>query len=118
LTAGLMLVALGAIGIVLPLLPTTPLLLLAAWCFARSSETCHRWLAEHRIFGPAIRNWQESRCIAKKDKVTAVALITVCGIYAIGFALKSVTLRIVGGAVLLCGLWFVLRIPVCRRDRG
>lgn len=112
---GFALTALAALGIVLPLLPTTPLLLLAAACFARSSVKCHRWLLNHRVFGPIIRNWNENRCIPLKAKITAVVMIILFGGYAVGFAVENLYLRIAGGMLCLIGLISVLRIPVCRK---
>lgn len=113
LTAGILLVGLAAVGVVLPLLPTTPLLLLAAWCFARSSDKCHRWLMEHRLFGPVIKNWHENKCMPKKAKAIAIASILVFGTYAVGFAIDNTAVRIVGTVFLLIGLISVLRIKTC-----
>lgn len=115
LTAGFLLVALAMLGIFLPLLPTTPLLLLAAACFANSSEKWHRWLVEHRLFGPIISNWQHNRCIPRKAKITAVCSILLFGTYAVGFAVDNLYVRIAGIIVLLIGLIVVLRIPTCRK---
>ena len=61
LACGTICVAFGVAGIFLPVLPTTPFLLLAAVCFARGSETAYRWLLEHRWLGPYIRRWRENR---------------------------------------------------------
>ena len=69
---GLMAVGLGILGLALPLLPTTPFMLLAAGCFAKSSPRLHGWLIHHRIFGPAIRNWQVNRAISTKAKRMAL----------------------------------------------
>ncbi|VGO20600.1 YbaN family protein [Pontiella sulfatireligans] len=113
LIAGFALTALAAVGIFLPLLPTTPLLLLAAACFANSSEKCHRWLMEHNLFGPIIRNWHENRCMPRKAKIIAVASIIVFGTYAVGFAIDNLYVRIAGTLILLIGLVTVLRIKVC-----
>jgi len=55
---------LAIIGIILPLLPTVPFLLLAAFCFARSSEKIHKWLLNHPKYGPPIHNWQNSGSIS------------------------------------------------------
>jgi len=71
LVGGLLALALGAIGIFLPLLPTVPFLLLAAFCFARSSETLHRWLLDHATFGPPIRAWEERGAIRRGAKWVA-----------------------------------------------
>jgi uncharacterized membrane protein YbaN (DUF454 family) len=115
--AGMGLVGLAAIGILLPLLPTTPFLLLAAACFARSSDRWHRWLLEHRIFGPIIRNWHTNRCIPRRAKAVAVAMMLFFGGTAVGFALENMQLRIAGSIVLLIGLIFVLRLPTCPPPR-
>lgn len=113
MVAGFLLVGLAAVGLFLPLLPTTPLLLLAAACFVRSSEKCHRWLMEHKVFGSIIRSWQEKHCIPRKAKVFAVASIILFGTYAIGFAVENTTLRIAGTILLLIGLATILRLKVC-----
>ena len=63
---GFLFVGIGAVGIVLPVLPTTPFLLLAAGCFAQSSERWHAWLINTRLFGGLIRDWEEHRCIARQ----------------------------------------------------
>ncbi|WP_120633042.1 YbaN family protein [Ruegeria sp. EL01] len=75
---GLLCVALAVIGIVLPLLPTVPFLLLAAFFFARSSSRLHNWLLSHRAFGPMIQDWQSSGAIrpgAKKAATVSVAAV-------------------------------------------
>ncbi|MBL4293717.1 YbaN family protein [Vibrio fluvialis] len=61
-------VGLGILGIVLPLLPTTPFLLLASACFMRSSPRFHRWLNQHRLFGPILTNWQQNKAVSKRVK--------------------------------------------------
>lgn len=67
--------ALGAVGVVLPLLPTTPFLLLAAFAFARSSERLSNWLINHRTFGPPIDNWRQDGSIDRKSKWLAMIVI-------------------------------------------
>ncbi|MBX3567446.1 MAG: YbaN family protein [Rhizobiaceae bacterium] len=73
LTAGLACAALGLAGIALPLLPTTPFMILAAFCFARSSERLHRRLLDHPRVGPAIRDWNRHGAIATKAKLLAAS---------------------------------------------
>jgi uncharacterized membrane protein YbaN (DUF454 family) len=114
LVAGFILVGLAVLGIFLPLLPTTPLLLLAAACFSRSSERWHRWLLNHRTFGPIIRSWQERRCIPRRAKAVSIGLVMLFGGWAVGFAIQPPVLRILAGILILTGLVCVIRIPVCR----
>jgi uncharacterized membrane protein YbaN (DUF454 family) len=85
---GLASVAAGAAGVVLPLVPATPFLLLAAFCFARSSPRLHAWLVGHPQFGPVINDWHEHGSIARNVKVTALVLmgLTLAGSAAFGVA--------------------------------
>jgi hypothetical protein len=75
ITAGLAAVVAGAIGIVVPLLPTTPFLLLAAVCFVRSSDRLYRWLTTNRVFGSYLRNYQEHRAMPAGMKWCAISVL-------------------------------------------
>ncbi|MFP4555489.1 MAG: YbaN family protein [Bacteroidales bacterium] len=79
-TGGVVSVTLGIIGIALPLLPTTPFLLLAAYLFLRSSQRLYRWLLTHRVFGSYIRNYIHHRSISKSVKVSTLIILwaTIC----------------------------------------
>jgi uncharacterized membrane protein YbaN (DUF454 family) len=114
--AGFLLVGLAVLGIFLPLLPTTPLLLLAAACFSRSSARWHQWLLNHRTFGPIIRNWQEKRCIPRKAKIVATLMVVLFGGWTVGFAIEPPILRIIAAILILAGLICVVRLPVCRDE--
>lgn len=96
---GLICVALGVIGIVLPLLPTVPFLLLAAFFFARSSSRLHHWLITHKTFGPLIQDWQSSGAIRPAAKKAATA--SVAAIFAISIFLKVPSFVLVIQAVTL-----------------
>ncbi len=74
LTVGLISLALGAVGIFLPILPTTPFLLLAAFCFARSSQRLHQYLVNHRIFGEYISNYYNQAMTPRHKARTLVLL--------------------------------------------
>ena len=75
LLLGLLATVCGIVGTVLPLVPTTPFLLVAAFAFARSSPRLHNWLMEHRHFGPLVLNWQRHGSIDRKTKVLSVAVM-------------------------------------------
>ena len=74
---GVVSIAIGAIGVILPLLPTTPFLLAAAYCFARSSPKLHDWLLDHPTFGPLISNWDRYGSIDRRSKSIAMIVILV-----------------------------------------
>lgn len=74
---GLVSLVLAIIGIFVPLMPTTSFLILAAWCFARSSKRMEKWLLEHPRLGPPIVAWRENGAIARKHKWMAVAGMSV-----------------------------------------
>ena len=67
---------LGTVGIFLPLLPTVPFYLVAAYAFSKSSDRIHNWLLNHKIFGPDIRAWNEYRIIKRRSKYMAIVAMT------------------------------------------
>lgn len=76
-TLGWVFVALGIIGVVVPLMPTTPFLLVALICFSHSSSRFHFWLLNHPILGKPLRDWNETRRIPTYAKVLMVVMITI-----------------------------------------
>jgi len=74
---GLVCVGLGVIGVVVPVLPTTPFLLLAAACFLRSSNRLHRWLLGNRAFGEYLRRYREGQGLSLVSRITTLALLWV-----------------------------------------
>ncbi|HMZ01885.1 MAG TPA: YbaN family protein [Burkholderiaceae bacterium] len=77
LIAGLLALLLGIVGIFVPLLPTTPFVLLAAACFSRGSSRCERWLLEHPRFGPMVRDWRAYRAIPLRAKQFAFVMMAI-----------------------------------------
>ncbi|UIL51609.1 MULTISPECIES: DUF454 family protein [Pantoea] len=111
LTLGWLAIMLGTLGIVLPLLPTTPFMLLAAWCFARSSPRFHHWLLWRSPFGRYLRHWQQHRAMPPGAKGRAICLIVVT--FAISIALVHLWwIRILLLVMLTILLLFMWRIPV------
>lgn len=104
---------LGAIGIVLPVLPSTPFVLLAAWFFARSSEKWHQRLLDSELFGNMIRNWESQRCMSLRAKSIALISMLAAGTASIAFAMESTGLRLATGALLAIGMTVVLSIKTC-----
>lgn len=85
---GAVALALGLVGIVTPLLPTVPFLLLAAFCFARSSSRLHRWLVDHPKLGPPIRDWQKNGAISPRAKRLATLSIGVTFAVSVALGLR------------------------------
>lgn len=110
---GALFVALGAAGVVLPVLPTTPFILLAAWFFARSSPEWHQRLLASELFGPMIRNWEAQRCVSRRTKWVGIVSMLLAGGASIIFALSSPWARIVTGLLMLVGATVLLSLRTC-----
>ncbi len=89
IVTGTLSVMLGILGIFLPLLPTTPFLLLAAFCYSRSSDRFYHWLITNRWFGEYIRNYREGRGIALRQKIIALSLLWLTMSYSIWFVVSQ-----------------------------
>lgn len=110
---GLCSVALGVLGIFLPLLPTVPLLLLAAACFARSSERFHGWLLDHPRLGPIVRPYFEGQGIPLRAKITAITLVWITIPISVLFFIPFVWVKVFLIAIGLGVTVYLLRLPVC-----
>ncbi len=99
---GLVCVALAMVGVVLPLLPTVPFLLLAAFFFARSSSRLHNWLITHRLFGPMILDWQRSGAIRPAAKKAAT--LSVAAVFSLAVMLSAPPHVLIIQAVVLGGV--------------
>jgi len=115
--SGLVCVGIGAAGIVLPLVPTTPLLLLAAFCFARSSPRLHDWLVTHPKLGPPITDWHRDRAIRRSAKI--LATLAVAAALVISLLLGAGALVLGAQCVVLLGvLVFIWTRPEPRLHAG
>jgi uncharacterized membrane protein YbaN (DUF454 family) len=108
--AGVVSLALGILGAFLPLLPTVPLVLLSAFCFARSSERLHQWLLNHRVFGRIIRDFEAGRGVERRIKVRAIVLIWI-SMTASSLMLQRPMVYLVLGLIGLAVSWNIWRLP-------
>jgi uncharacterized membrane protein YbaN (DUF454 family) len=110
LVVGILAIALGVLGVVLPLLPTTPFILVAAIAFARSSNRLHGWLVNHDVFGPLISNWQRHGAISQRGKLAAVLSMAVLLAISLAMAVPARVL-VLQLVVLSAATLFILSRP-------
>jgi hypothetical protein len=103
--------ALGLVGVFLPVLPTTPFMIVALWCFSGSSQRFHRWLFNHRLFGPPLQRWQRERVIPLPVKLVASGAMLI----SLGYVVLSTQAPWYAcaamAAVMAYGAWFIWRQP-------
>lgn len=117
IAAGTICVCLGVIGIFLPLLPTTPLLLLAAVCYAGSSRKFYDWLMNNRWFGSYIRNYREGRGITATVKAVSVASLWATILYSAAFIVESAIIKVILIAIAFAVSAHILSRPTLRISR-
>jgi uncharacterized membrane protein YbaN (DUF454 family) len=114
---GWLLFGLGFVGAFVPVLPTTPLMLLALWCFSRSSKRFHDWLYTHRLFGPPLQQWHEHRVIPLAAKVVSVLFMTLSLVYVFGYSVTPAWVKILMTSTMAIGFWFILTKPSVPPDK-
>jgi len=110
---GFLFLGLAILGVLLPVVPATPFLLLAAWFFSRSSEKWHQWLLRSELFGPIIRNWETNRCIARRTKAVSIALMLGMGGTSVAFAVDDNRIKLAAFSLMLIGCVTLLSIKTC-----
>lgn len=114
---GLLFLLLGGIGVVLPLLPTTPFVLLAAACFAKSSPRLHDWLLSSEVFGPMLRDWEKNKCVSASVKILAVSMMGVVGGVSIVFYVPAGWPKLAGLGLLGLGCLTILMVKTCPKSK-
>ncbi len=112
---GVLLVCIGVIGIVIPGLPTTIFLILAAACFAKSSPKLHQKLLDNKWFGPIIDNWNRNKSIPLRAKQIAIVMILLSYGYT-WYSLESHLVKAVIAIMLLPVILYLLRLPLSESD--
>ena len=113
--AGSIFLARGAIGVALPVLPTTPFLLLALACYCRSSERMTYWMLNNKYFGNYIRNYKEGKGIPLKTKLFAVTVLWIAIGYSALFIIPMLIVQIILFAVAAGVTIHLTRLPTCRK---
>ena len=107
---------LAILGAFLPILPSTPFILLSAWFFSQSSEKWHNWLLASELFGPMIKNWEANQCISARTKIFSIIAMIFAGGATVVFAIEDYRLRIFTVLMLLTGTATILLIKTCRGE--
>ena len=111
--AGTVSLVLGAVGIVLPVLPTTPFLLLALACYLRSSERMTHWMLNNKYFGKYIRNYKEGKGIPLKTKLFALTILWATIVFSTFFIIPMLIVQIILFAVAAAVTIHLARLPTC-----
>ena len=113
---GCLFVGLGAIGAVIPGMPTTVFLVLAAACFIRSSQKLYDWLIANKTFGPYLKDYREGKGIPLRAKIVALVMIVVFVSFAVFFAIEVKPIKILVSLLGLIGFWFVFfKVPAAKK---
>lgn len=116
LIGGFILVGIGVLGMFLPLLPTTIFFILAAWCFARSSQRFHHWLHHNRLFGKYLRNYRIQKGMTIRDKAISVSILITGITFSVIFATENLYVRILLAAIAVGVTWHLLAIKTIKND--
>jgi uncharacterized protein len=117
IVAGTFSLALGAIGLFLPILPTTPFLLLSAACYMRSSERLHDWLINNRWFGEYIKNYQSGKGIPMKTKIIALSVMWMAIIYSTCFVVDEIMVAQIALLLIAAGVSIhLIRLPTFKKQ--
>lgn len=103
--------AIGVLGAFLPVLPTTPFMILALWMFSKGSQRFHNWLYNHTLFGPPLQRWNEHRVIPRAAKFMSVSMMSLSFTMMVLYSPMPWWSHLLVGALMAYGAWFVLSKP-------
>lgn len=116
IVAGTICLGLGALGIILPLLPTTPFLLLSAAFYLRGSNRMYQWLLNNKWFGTYIRNYREGRGIPQRGKISALVLLWVTIFFSASFIIKIDVIRLILFTIATVVSIYLIRLPTLEKS--
>ena len=114
ISLGVFFIGLGAIGIFIPVLPTTPFILLSAALFARSSDRFYRWLVGNRVFGKYIKDYREGKGVPLKVKISAISILWITISLSIVFGVEMLIIRIL---LVLVGIGVSIHIAMIKKPK-
>jgi uncharacterized membrane protein YbaN (DUF454 family) len=112
---GFFFIFLAILGVFLPLLPTTPFIILAAFLFSKSSDRWHQWLLSNKVFGPILNNWECSRCIPRFAKLLSFSMIALFGSFSV-VSIPFLWLKVVTILLIAYGYYFIANIKTCSKN--
>lgn len=107
LVIGFIFVAVGFIGVLVPGLPTTVFMIMAAWCFAKSSPRFERWVLQLPGIGKFVQDHRSGLGMPRKSKIIAITMMSLAVVLSIVFALNQISIRFIVGTVGIFGVWYV-----------
>ena len=108
---GWVFVGTGFVGAFLPVLPTTPFMILALWMFSKSSARFHDWLYHHPVFGPSLQRWHQHRVVPPMAKLASVSMMSISFTYLVFWSTVPQWGVILSGGLMAYAAWFILSKP-------
>lgn len=115
MSLGFLFILLALIGVFLPLLPTTPFLILSAYFFSQSSDKWHQWLLANKLFGPLLHKWETERCMPNFAKVLSISMLLIFGGYSV-VSIPLLWVKVLALFLIAYAAYFILHITSCLPD--
>lgn len=116
IVVGTIALVIGAIGLFLPVIPTTPLVILAAACYYRGSERLHNWILSSRWFGETVKNYQEGRGLTRDTKVRAISMMWAMILISAWFFVSNLVVRVAIICVVMGVTVYLVRLPTLEKN--